>query len=143
MQDLLARLGWVGMPLVACSLLALGIVIERAVSLRRSRLFPPDLLGGMQQLVGSDDLEGALRLARTTPGALASMLVAAFEAHLLPPETLRDVVQESARHETPTMERHLGSLGTIASIAPMLGLLGTVSGIQMLPPGSFWQFEQT
>jgi biopolymer transport protein ExbB len=119
----------VGIPLIACSLLALGIIIERAVNLKYSRLMRRDLLRGTESLVEAGDVEGSLRLARATSGPLAAILAAGLEAHADPPEVLRDTVQEAARHEAPVLERHLGLLGTVASIAPMLGLLGTVSGM--------------
>lgn len=127
--EVMLRLGWVGIPLVLCSIMALAIVVERAINLRSRKLFDPDLLQAVDDSVEAADHEGALRVVRTRPGVLSQIMRAALDTYARSAEELRGAVREMARHEAPTLQRNLGLLGTVASIAPMLGLLGTVTGM--------------
>jgi len=127
--EVILRLGWVGIPLGICSILALAIVVERTINLRERKLFNRNLLIAVEASVEAADGEGALRAARTTPGVLSELLRAGLETYKLSPEEVRGAIHEMTRHEAPALQRNLGLLGTVASISPMLGLLGTVSGM--------------
>jgi len=121
--------GVVMYPLLACSVLALGIVFERAVALRRRRIFVPQLLETVEQLLAEGNLEGVLRVCQRYPGPLANLVRAGVESCGLGREELREAIVDAGRQEVPELERHLTLLGTIVGVAPLLGLLGTVLGM--------------
>ena len=125
--------GWPIWPLIFASFLALAVVIERLFSLRTSRIAPPGLLGealriSRQAVPGLDVVE---HLAQNSAlgEVLASGLRALSTNPRCPEEELRATMEASGREVAHGMERYLSALATIASAAPLLGLLGTVSGM--------------
>ncbi|EGV32858.1 MotA/TolQ/ExbB proton channel [Thiorhodococcus drewsii AZ1] len=121
--------GWLMAPIIACSLVATAIVIERAWSLRRGRVLPPNLLAEIWQLhrqrqLTSERIE-AIRDGSPLGRMLASGLINRHHSH----EVMKDALNDTGRHVVAELERFLNTLGTIASVAPLLGLLGTVVGM--------------
>jgi len=131
--DILQAAGWPIWPLVACSVLALALITERFWSLRAKRVAPPDLLGDLDQFEGKalPGADTADKLAQHS--LLGSVLAAGLRAVLNDPlindVRLRQVFEVAGRGAVHQMERYLTLLGTIATAAPLLGLLGTVVGM--------------
>ena len=133
MFSIIVAAGWPIWPLLACSVVALALVLERLSSLRTSRVLPPRLLDeaiAASQL-GLPQPEVVGQLERTS--ALGQVLAAGFRAMgsaARPTEDeLRGAMEAAGRTVAHQLERHLPALATIASAAPLLGLLGTVIGM--------------
>jgi len=125
--------GWPIWPLLLCSVVALALVIERFSSLRTSRIAPPRLLDEVlsvsNQTLPTPDMVN--RLAENS--VLGQVLAAGLRAVTAEPQMseakLRQVFEMAGRRAIHQLERYLNTLGTIATAAPLLGLMGTVVGM--------------
>jgi biopolymer transport protein ExbB len=121
--------GWLMLPILICSLVAMAIVGERFWTLRRDRLAPPGLVarvkGGLKK--GAPDQAQLQQLAGDSPlgRILATGLVNARHGR----DVMKESIEEVANQVVHDLERFLNTLGTVAAITPMLGLLGTVVGM--------------
>ena len=132
MLELVKAGGWPMIPLLLLSVLALTLIVERAWTLRRSAVLPPNLGKEVRTWAGSGKLDPAHieSLRRTSP--LGELLAAALDVRLRPRDQIRERIEDVGRHLVHKMERYLNTLGTIAAAGPLLGLFGTVVGmIQM------------
>jgi len=121
--------GWPIWPLLLASVIAVALIIERAVTLRSSKIIPPTLLEQVltvyqRQGVSEDILD---KLARDSP--LGEVLAAGLRNHKSSRYVMKEAVEESGRTVAHELERFLTTLGTIATAAPLLGLFGTVIGM--------------
>lgn len=121
--------GWPIWPLLLASVIAVALIIERSVALRRARIVPPGLL----QRVVSEYRKGTANealindLERHSP--LGQVLAAGLRNSNSSREVMKESIEEVGRAVTHQLERYLTTLGTIASIAPLMGLFGTVVGM--------------
>ena len=129
MLDLIEKSGPVFYALAFCSLLATVVIIERLISLRRSRVLPRQIVDVIEAIQPGRDLAMALDICRKNPGVLSDVMRAGLENANKPWEMMRDAVIDAGREETPKIERHLFWLQTVAQASPLLGLLGTVFGM--------------
>jgi biopolymer transport protein ExbB len=129
MLEIVKAGGWLMVPLVACSVVAVAIVLERLWTLQRSRVLPKDLTAQVWQLITHNELDqrALSRIQQSSP--LGQVLAAGLVQRHAPREVLKDAIEDTGRHVVHELERYLGPLGTIAAISPLLGLLGTVSGM--------------
>jgi len=116
-------------PLGICSVLALAIIVERSWNLRDAKLLPPQEVQRLCTLIDEGEFDRAEEYASSRPGPLNNVLYPALQARDESREFIRELVRDAGRQEVPGLERYLGVLGTIASISPLLGLLGTVLGM--------------
>ena len=116
-------------PLMLCSVLAVAIIVERLINLRPTKVLPTDEVEHLGSLIDGGLLEQAEDYCSRRPGPLTNIVAAALEARHEPPEGIRQVVVDQGRQETPRLQKYLGVLGTVASVSPLLGLLGTVLGM--------------
>lgn len=121
--------GWVMVPILLCSIVAFAIIAERFWTLQKKKIIPPNLVANVWQQFRQQtfDQEGLLRLK--TGSALGRVLAAGLVNLQHDREIMKDAIEETGRHVVHEMERYLNALGTIASITPLLGLLGTVIGM--------------
>lgn len=129
MLEILKAGGWALVPILICSAIALGIVLERFWTLRRRAVLPPGLGNQVREWARTRKLEAAhiQELAATSP--LGEVLAAALSVRQRPRDVIRERVEDAGRHAMHEMDRYLNTLGTIALIGPLLGLLGTVFGL--------------
>lgn len=129
MFELLKAGGILMVPIVACSILALAIVLERFWTLRASRVAPPQTVNELWRWIKKKDLNGRKLKALQASSPLGRVLAGG----LLNAKHGREIMKESIEHEASQviheLERFLNPLGTVATIAPLLGLLGTVIGM--------------
>jgi len=125
--------GWPIWPLIACSILALALIFERFVALKTARVAPPKLLDEAIAVSarGVPTPETVDQLAESS--VLGTVLAAGLRARAAHPSIteaeLRATLEGAGRAALQRLERYLGALATIASAAPLLGLLGTVVGM--------------
>jgi biopolymer transport protein ExbB len=125
----LAAGGWVMPFIMACSVIALAICIERHFALNKQRVAPPHLLASVWQQLRADGLD-AQRLKSLRQGSpLGAILAAGLANRHQGREIMRESIREAAAHVIHRLERYLNALGTVAAISPLLGLLGTVMGM--------------
>ena len=121
--------GWPVWPLVLASIISLAIIGERAWSLRSSIIAPPDLLGQIVQEYRQNGANPTL-LARLGDGVpLAQIFAAGLKNVKSTPQVMKEAIDDTGRAVAHELERFLTTLGTIASISPLLGLFGTVIGM--------------
>lgn len=121
--------GWPIYPLLLASIIAVALIIERLVALRRSRVVPPGLL---QRALGEfkqngDNAKLLADLEAHSP--LGQILAAGLRNVKASREVMKESIEEAGRAATHELERYLTTLGTIASISPLMGLFGTVVGM--------------
>lgn len=116
-------------PIFACSVLALGIFLERLLTFVRVRRGTDILVREVESLVISKRIDEALIVCQRTGTPLSRILIAALRLAGRPREEIKIAVDEVGSREAAPLERYLGLLGTIATISPLLGLLGTVLGM--------------
>ena len=121
--------GWPIWPLLFASIVAVALIIERLITLRRSKILPEGLL---EKVVGELRTSGATpemvnRVALSSP--LGRVLAAGLRNVRSPREVMKESIEEAGRAVVHDLERFLTTLGTIASISPLMGLFGTVVGM--------------
>jgi biopolymer transport protein ExbB len=125
--------GWPIWPLILCSVVALALIIERAYSLRRSQVAPPKLLEEVLSVtrasLPSADVVNKLAENSALGRVLAEGLRSVIADPRITEAALRQQLENTGRAAVNGLERYLNALGTIASAAPLLGLLGTVIGM--------------
>ncbi|MDE0331569.1 MAG: MotA/TolQ/ExbB proton channel family protein [Nitrospinae bacterium] len=129
MFEFLARGGVLMIPLGVCSILALAIILERTLNLRTKKIIQLDILQQVRDLVAENQVSDAMTLCRRYPSVMGRILLVTIANHDREREELRSVVEDAGRQEVTTLDKNLGALGTIAAIAPLLGLTGTVFGM--------------
>jgi biopolymer transport protein ExbB len=125
--------GWPIWPLLLCSIAALALIVERFSSLRASRVMPPRLLDEVISVTRAHlpaaDVVNKLADNSVLGSVLASGLRTVLAEPRITEDALRASFESAGRSAVHRLERYLNSLGTIASAAPLLGLLGTVIGM--------------
>jgi biopolymer transport protein ExbB len=118
-------------PLLACSIVTLGYVLERSVALRRDRVIPREFAERFLERLSSGklDRERALELCRAHNSPLARVFAMVVNAWGQPGATIRQIVSHDAAGEVVELRRNLRVLSAMATLGPLLGLLGTVVGI--------------
>jgi biopolymer transport protein ExbB len=116
-------------PIIICSVLAVAIFFERLFSLRRSRIIPEKFVIEVGDLVRQGRMEDAMTKCKLNDSSIARILMAGISRHNKPHQQVKEAIEDVGRLEAANLERYLTILGTIAGIAPLLGLLGTVTGM--------------
>ncbi|HEX5322585.1 MAG TPA: MotA/TolQ/ExbB proton channel family protein [Capsulimonadaceae bacterium] len=127
--DFLSKGGPVMWPLLVCAVLSITFMIERFVSLRRASQDNDGLLEEVRSLLNDGRADEALRLCQNTPGTVPQLVASAVRNRHLDAAAIERTMEELAMRETPTLYKHLVYLDTIITLAPLLGLLGTVTGM--------------
>lgn len=129
MLEFIIKGGPVMVPLLLCSVISLSIIVERFLSLRRTRILRYDVLQRIEELLRDRKIPEASTLCKRYPSSMTRILLAAILNHDKSRQEIKEIIEDAGRQEMPVLERYLTILGTIASISVLLGLLGTVSGM--------------
>ena len=129
MLELIKAGGWVMAPIVALAILALAIILERFWSLRRKEVLPPGLGEEVRDWARGRELDPKHIDILRQNSPLGELLAAGLDVRHRPREIIKERIEDVGRHVAHRLERFLNTLGTIAAVTPLLGLLGTVFGM--------------
>ncbi|AMO36835.1 Ferric siderophore transport system, biopolymer transport protein ExbB [Thauera humireducens] len=129
MFAIIQAVGWPIWPLILASVVALALIIERSVTLRRSRVAPAGLLDNVLNDLRQHGVSTAMveRVGAHSP--LGRVLAAGLRNVSSPREMMKEAIEETGRAVAHELERFMTTLGTIAAISPLLGLFGTIIGM--------------
>ena len=129
MWEIIKAGGPVMWPIIALSIAAAAIVLERLWSLQQVRINPPELTDKVWKLVAAGQLSDRHIEAIAQNSPLGRVLAAGLANRHRPREWVKEAIEDTGRHVAHDLDRFLNMLGTIAAVSPLMGLLGTVIGI--------------
>lgn len=121
--------GWLMLPIILCSIISVAIVAERFWSLRRDKVLPRHLVADVWNRVKKGQFKKTDMEALGKESALGRILVAGLQCRGEGRDRIKESIEERGREVVHELERFLDTLGTIAAVSPLLGLLGTVLGM--------------
>lgn len=121
--------GWLMLPIVLCSVVALAIIAERVWALQKNKICPKHLLAQIWTWIKNDELDTTKIKTLQNGSPLGRILAAGLLNRNHDRAIMKEAIEETGRQVVVEMERFLNTLGTIAQVTPLLGLLGTVIGM--------------
>ncbi len=129
MLEMVTAGGWLMLPILLCSIVALGICIERLITLNPGKISPPHLLARVWTQLKNNEMDAPTLRTLRASSPLGAILAAGLGNAHLGRDVMKSSIEEAASHVVHELERYLNTLGTIAAATPLLGLLGTVMGM--------------
>ena len=129
MWDIIIAAGWPIWPLIATSVFGVAIILERFWSLRESYVIPRNLMEDVKKLVGGGSIKRDAVEALRVNSPLGEIMAVAIENQNSSLEIIKDSIEEAGSQVSYKLERYLGALSTISTVAPLLGLFGTIIGM--------------
>ncbi len=129
MLDIILAGGWLMTPILLCSVLALAIIFERFWTLQRKKVIPVSVGPTVQKWASQHTLDKAKIEELRDGSPLGRVLSSALINRNRPRQVIKEIIEDTGRHVVHELERFLNTLGTIAGVSPLLGLLGTVVGM--------------
>ena len=129
MLDFIIKGGVVMIPILACSVIALAIVIERFINLTEGKVIPKDFFVRIKGLLLEGHINEALSICSKSNKPIAKIIEAGIMKYYFGRDEIKEAIEDAGRHEIASVEKYLNILSTIAGVAPLLGLLGTVTGM--------------
>jgi biopolymer transport protein ExbB len=129
MVDIVKAGGWLMAPIILCAIIAMGIILERYWTLQPKKVLPEDLTSKVWGWVEKNALDQQQIQTLHQGSPLGQILAAGLINRERERVIMKDSIEDTGRHVVHEMERYLDTLGTVAAISPLLGLLGTVIGM--------------
>ena len=129
MIDLIVKGGVFIYPIILCSVIALGIFLERLWVLRRNQIIPETFIRNVEELLKKQKVSDAVFLCQGDSSSIAKIFLAGLKNIGRGMWLVKETIEERGDREAVILEKHVGILATIANLTPLLGLLGTVSGM--------------
>jgi len=127
--EILAKGGVIMVAIGICSVIAVAVIVERWLSLRKVQINTATFILQIKNLLLKDHVDEAIALCKRTPGPIAKITKAAIEKREGSREEIREAIEDAGKIEVYQLEKNLGALGTVAAVAPLIGFLGTVTGM--------------
>jgi biopolymer transport protein ExbB len=121
--------GWLMIPILLCSIISAAICVERFWTLRTPQIVPKNLLAQVWNWIKNNEMDNKKLRELRAGSPLGQVLAAGFANHRRGRDQMKEAIEEVASQVVHEMERYLNTLGTVAAITPLLGLLGTVIGM--------------
>jgi biopolymer transport protein ExbB len=128
MIDILQKGGIIMWIIAFLSIIAAVIIIEKLLYFRKIRVDEEKMINRLKSALWKGHYDEALSICENNPSPITNLMRVGIEHRSYPTDTIRDAIFDAANLEIPKLEKHLPALGTVAHIAPLLGLLGTVTG---------------
>ncbi len=129
MVEIVKSGGYLMAPIIICAIIAMGIILERFWTLRQKRVIPEDLTSQVWSWVKKDQLDQKQIQTLYQGSPLGQILAAGLINRSRERAVLKDSIEDTGRHVVHELERYVETLGTVAAVTPLLGLLGTVIGM--------------
>jgi len=129
MWELVIKGGPLMILIILCSVVAFAVVVERIISLRKAQINTAEFMERISEKLKRNKINDAVDMCNAMPGPIAQILKSGILKHDRPRTEIKEAIEEAGLHEVPRLEKNLGALATIAHISPLLGLLGTVTGM--------------
>lgn len=129
MWEVVQRGGPIMWPILGCSFFAIIIIVERVIYLKKAHINAKEFSAEISRLIKRNRVMDAIEHCEKTGGPVAHVVKEGILKHDRPRSEIRESIEDAAIHEVPLLERNLPVLATIAHITPLLGLLGTVTGM--------------
>lgn len=129
MFEIIKSGGWMMLPIVLCSIMAMAIIAERFWSLQKKKILPPELVPQVWRLYREKKLDDATLRQLKMSSPLGCILAAGIANSHHGRKFMKEYIEETGQKVAHDLERFLNTLGTIAAVSPLLGLLGTVFGM--------------
>jgi biopolymer transport protein ExbB len=129
MWELFVKGGPLMFLILFCSIIAFAVVLERLWYLRSVKINTEEFMSNIAETLKKNKIIDAIDKCNAMPGPVARILKAGIMKHDRPRIEIKESIQDAGLYEVPLLEKNLGVLATIAHIAPLLGLLGTVTGM--------------
>jgi len=127
--DILVKGGVFMYPIILCSIIALAVFLERLWVLRRRQILPAEFIRKIEELLKKEKLSEALFLCQGDTSSIARIFLAGLKNAGRGMWLVKESVEERGGREAVILEKRVGILATLANLTPLLGLLGTVSGM--------------
>lgn len=129
MFEIIIAGGWMMLPIILCSVAVIAITVERYWTLNPAKIAPRNLLAQVWSWIKNNQIDAARLRELKQSSPLGQILAAGLSNSRHGRDVMKDSIQEAANQVIHQLEKYVGLLGTIAAIAPLLGLLGTVFGM--------------
>jgi biopolymer transport protein ExbB len=129
MFDLIVKGGIFMYPIIFCSIVALAIFLERLWVLRRKNIIPQDFVNNVEGLLKKQKISEAVFLCQNDISSIAKIFLAGLRSTQKGMWLVKEAIEERGSREATILEKNVDILSTIANLTPLLGLLGTVSGM--------------
>ena len=129
MFDIIQKGGAIMYPIILCSIIAFAIILERLYYLRRMKIDAIAFMNNIEGALKHNKVAEAVKICEDTKGPIAAIVKAGILKYDRPRQEMREAIEDAGHQEVPRLERHIKILATIAHISPLLGLLGTVTGM--------------
>jgi len=127
--DLILKGGILMYPIIFCSIVALAVFLERIWVLRRKRVIPEEFIRNVEDLIRKQKISEAIFLCQGDTSSIGKIFLAGLKNAGRGMWLVKEAIEERGGREAAILEKHVGILSTIANLTPLLGLLGTVSGM--------------
>jgi len=116
-------------PILLCSVFAMAIIIEKFWHLRKVKVDTDEFLSSIMEKMKRHETKEALQICDTTKSPISNILKAGILKYDRPRQQIIEAIEDASLYEIPRIEKNLTALATIAHVSPLLGLLGTVTGM--------------